>query len=285
MNKFGLELTVKAHEDDIRSKKDKIAVVIHWCLLKKGLRFAGVGDNFAEDSGNLSEILPKEWNRTDFTWKYRELNNTPNKFILNFFEDGEILNVTLLRMSDEKSKDFAVDEKKDVFNDTELAGQKYHLVKEDEFLERAFHALLNDFFPKPREEPLGPKRKDESGHRQSGPEPSRPRGSREPGGIPDYSADPLRVGRGDLDPFGGFQAGGMIMDPRGMGSSAPGPSFPGAAGPRFDPVYPGMPNPGMMGGRRGRGGGRGGPFGGNRSFGDEMPPPGPSPEGYDDMFM
>ena len=29
MDKFGLELAVKAHEDDIRSKKDKIAVVIH----------------------------------------------------------------------------------------------------------------------------------------------------------------------------------------------------------------------------------------------------------------
>ena len=69
-----------------------------------------------------------------------------------------------------------------------------------------------------------------------------------------------------------------MMDPRGMGGSAPGP------GPRFDPVHPGMPNPGLMGGRRGQGGHRGGPFGGNRNFGDEMPPPGP-PDGYDDMFM
>ena len=151
MDKFGLELAVKAHEDDIRSKKDKIAVVIHWCLLKKGLYFAGVGDNFAEDDGTLSEVLPTEWNRSDFTWKYRELNNKPNKFILKFFEDGEILNVILLRMSDEKSKDFAVDQKKDLFNDTEMAGGKYHLVKEDEFLQRAFSALLNDFFPEERD--------------------------------------------------------------------------------------------------------------------------------------
>ena len=58
-------------------------------------------------------------------------------------------------MSDEKSKDFAVDQKKDLFNDTELADEKYHLVKEDEFLERAFLALLNDFFPPPRDSPLG----------------------------------------------------------------------------------------------------------------------------------
>ena len=54
-------------------------------------------------------------------------------------------------MSDEKSKDFAVDQKKDLFNDTEMAGGKYHLVKEDEFLQRAFSALLNDFFPEERE--------------------------------------------------------------------------------------------------------------------------------------
>jgi len=282
MEKFGLELAVKVHEDDIRSKKDKVAVVIHWCLLKKGLYFAGVGDNFAEDDGKLSEVLPSEWNRTDFTWKYRELDNKPNKFILKILEDGEILTIILVRMSDEKSKDFTVDQKKDVFNDTELTGEKYHLVKEDEFLQRAFSALLNDFFPPPREEPLGPKRKNESDHGQSAPGPSRPYGSREPGGVPEYP-DPLRVGRGDLDPFSGFQGGGMIMDPRGMGQSGPGASGPGA-GPRFDPVYPGMPNPGLMGGRRGRGGHRSGPFGGNRNFGDELPPPGP-PDGYDDMFM
>jgi len=278
MDKFGLELAVKAHEEDIRSKKDKIAVVIHWCLLKKGLLFAGFGDNFAKDNEKLSEILSNEWNRSDFTWKYRESNNTPSKFILKFFEDGDILNVTLVRMSDEKSKDFAVDQKKDLFNDTELADEKYHLVKEDEFLERAFLALLNDFFPPPRDSPLGPKRK-ESDPNQSGPGPSRPRTSREPGGVPEHP-DPLRVGRGDLDPFGGFSSGGMIMDPRGMGGSAQGPG----AAPRFDPVYPGMPDPGFMSGRRGRGGPRGGPFGGNRNFGDELPPPGP-PDGYDDMFM
>ena len=51
---------------------------------------------------------------------------------------------------------------------------------------------------------LGPKRK-ESDPNQSGPGPSRPRASREPGGVPEHP-NPLRVGRGDLDPFGGFSS-------------------------------------------------------------------------------
>ena len=82
MDKFGLELAVKVHEGGINSKRDKIAVVIHWCLLKKGLSFSGIGDNFSNDDGKLTEILPAKWNQSDFTWKYRELKNKPNKFIL-----------------------------------------------------------------------------------------------------------------------------------------------------------------------------------------------------------
>ena len=150
MDKFGLELAVKVHEGDINSKRDKIAVVIHWCLLKKGLSFSGIGDNFSNDDGKLTEILPANWNQSDFTWKYREIKNKPNKFILKLFQDGEILNAILVRLSDEVSKDFSVDLKKDLFNDVELAGGKYHLVKEDDFLQKVFDALLKDFFPEPK---------------------------------------------------------------------------------------------------------------------------------------
>ena len=77
----------------------------------------------------------------------------------------------------------------------------------------------------------------------------------------------------------------MMMDPQRIGRPGPHPGL--GIGPRFDPVYPGMPNPGMgqhpdafgpIGPRGGRGGGP--PRGGGRNYGDEMPPP-----GYDDMFM
>ena len=80
------------------------------------------------------------------------------------------------------------------------------------------------------------------------------------------------------------------MEPPGRGGRHGGPGAgPRFGQPRFDPVFPGMPSPGLgphpgpgRGGPRGpgRGGPSGGPFGGGRNFGDELPPP-----GYDDMFM
>lgn len=70
--------------------------------------------------------------------------------------------------------------------------------------------------------------------------------------------------------MGGFEGGGMMMDPR--------RNPPGMAGPRFDPVFPGMPNPGIFPGNPGGLGIQ--PRGPRRNFGDELPPP-----GYDDMFM
>jgi len=282
MDKFGLELAVKVHEGDINSKRDKIAVVIHWCLLKKGLSFSGIGDNFSNDDGKLTEILPANWNQSDFTWKYREIKNKPNKFILKLFQDGEILNAILVRLSDEVSKDFSVDLKKDLFNDVELAGGKYHLVKEDDFLQKVFDALLKDFFPEPKPAAI------ENPERARQP-PIQPPGGPRQGGVPrspfGENPDPLRIGGRDLDPFGNPMGGGMIMEPPGRGGRHGGPG----AGPRFDPVFPGMPSPGLgphpgpgRGGPRGpgRGGPSGGPFGGGRNFGDELPPP-----GYDDMFM
>ena len=60
------------------------------------------------------------------------------------------MNAILVRLSDEVSKDFSVELKKDLFNDVELAGGKYHLVKEDDFLQKVFDALLKDFFPEPK---------------------------------------------------------------------------------------------------------------------------------------
>ena len=148
MDKFGLELTVKAHDDGIKVKRDKIALVLHWCLLNKGLKFTGFGTDFTNEDGKLSELLPEGWSSSDFTWKYREQKNTPNKFILNISQDDEILNVTLVRLSDEESKDLSVDLTKEVFNDTQC-GEKFHLIGEDNFLKKAFSSHLKDFYPDP----------------------------------------------------------------------------------------------------------------------------------------
>ena len=115
--------------------KGKIAIVIHWFLLRRGLSFSGIGDSFSNDDGKLTEILPANWNQTDFTWKYREVKNKSNKFILYLIQDGDILNCTLYR--DLNSKDFSVD------LSVELAVRNFHL---DEFLKRLKRAFDIDFF-------------------------------------------------------------------------------------------------------------------------------------------
>ena len=113
---------------------------------------------------------------------------------------------------------------------------------------------------------------------------TRPRTSRGRSDSTEGSGEVPRIGGSDLNPFGSIEGGGMMMDPQRIGRPGPRPGL--GIGPRFDPVYPGMPNPGMgqhpdAFGPLGPRGGRGGPpRGGGRNYGDEMPPP-----GYDDMFM
>ena len=88
MDTFGLELALKAHDDQVKSKTDKLNVILHWCLLKRGLRCVGLGENFAENSENLSELLPQNWTQDQnvYAFKYRELSNQPNKFIFKILK-------------------------------------------------------------------------------------------------------------------------------------------------------------------------------------------------------
>lgn len=83
---------------------------------------------------------------------------------------------------------------------------------------------------------------------------------------------PPGIGRSDLDPFGGGDPSGMLMDPRGFRGG-------GIRPPRYDPIGPVPP-----GGVFGPGGGRGGrapnfPFGGPTPDHERMP------DGFEDMFM
>lgn len=79
----------------------------------------------------------------------------------------------------------------------------------------------------------------------------------------DPYADPLRdIGRGDLDPFG--RGGGSIFQPQFPRLPGMPPQFhpPGA---RFDPINPFPPDR-------------------SNPRPDHFRPPGPTPDGYDDMF-
>ena len=269
--KFGLALVKKAYEAEIKTKADKVVVVVHWCLLNRGLRLSGAGDNFSTDDGSVSELLPGNWNFNDdnFTFKYRQASNLPNKFVLKILIDNDIANIILLRMSDEKTTNHSVDLSK-------VVQQDLSLTEEAEFIQDISKNLLDELLPLKNEE--SPEAKKARVTTEEAPR--QPQQARNPQIGPGHN--PLGVGGADLDPFGNPMGGGMLMDPRNMGRPrAPG----GALGPRFDPVYPGMPNPGLgpmgpLGPMRPRGGPRFGGGGGGRNFGDEMPPP-----GYDDMFM
>ena len=175
MNKFGLELVLKAHEEQIKTKGDKLVAILHWCLLHRGLRCSGKGENFAEETGGLSELLPLNWTQDQnvYALKYRQESNHPNKFIfkgsLKYFyylqihgfdllllnrnlftcqwclflisvmKDGDLANIFLLRMSDEATKNMNVDLSKDIVEDNVIA--------------TAFKELLDEFLPSQKQQP------------------------------------------------------------------------------------------------------------------------------------
>jgi len=183
MNKFGLELVLKAHEEQIKTKGDKLVAILHWCLLHRGLRCSGKGENFAEETGGLSELLPLNWTQDQnvYALKYRQESNHPNKFIFKVMKDGDLANIFLLRMSDEATKNMNVDLSKDIVEDNVIA--------------TAFKELLDEFLPSQKQQPQQNVRPDSN---KGIPNPT-PSSARNPQIGPDH--DPLRIGGSDL-PFG-----------------------------------------------------------------------------------
>lgn len=117
--------------------------MIHNCSIS-GLYFNGFGDNFSIDSNpDLTEILPKNWSKENLR-KYRQIGQKSNKFILKIDQDSKIVNLILLRISDEIAKNFSVD--------LNLEFQDLDLKNEQEFFKNAFQKLLQDFFPEPKSE-------------------------------------------------------------------------------------------------------------------------------------
>ena len=201
MDKSFLETVLKAHQID--SKIKKLVVTLHWCLLKRGLRCTGSGENFSENSdAPLSELLPLNWSKDDnvFAFKYRQESNHPNKFIFKILKDGDIANIFLLRMSDEATKTLNVDLSKEINDDLNIAN-------EDELLSKAFVELLDEFLP--LSTPSQFQSSSDNPRVQQGiPNPT-PSAARNPQMGPDY--DPLRIGGSDLDPLGRMGGGGNSL--------------------------------------------------------------------------
>lgn len=57
-NMFGWDLTYKLIEKEIKSESDVLIGVVHWCLISKGFRCVGIGD----DVLNLSFLTKLKFN-------------------------------------------------------------------------------------------------------------------------------------------------------------------------------------------------------------------------------
>lgn len=279
------ELVDRAVSADYSSAADVVVAFAHWRALCNKLRCVGIGDDFAFGGDDaLSELLPKDWNAEAreskiYGVRYRVDGEREKKFLLKVIVDGDNAILNLVRVADEKTSTSTL-AISDAVEESVVGGgdkKEWKVKRQKETAAKIDKELL---------EPL--LKEEEKGKKESPPvdpgDPLRVGPSRQPGSgqfpqHPDpFANDPFGYGSPDLDPFGRGGGGGMIFDPPGLrGGRGGGGGFPG---PRFDPVHPHMPNPGLgpMPGR-----GRGGPRfpGGNRNFGDAMPPPGFN---HDDMF-
>lgn len=48
INMFGWELSYKLIENQIKTESDVLIGVVHWCLISKGFRCVGIGDDVLE---------------------------------------------------------------------------------------------------------------------------------------------------------------------------------------------------------------------------------------------
>ncbi len=263
---FGWDLVLGSVKADIQGPNDVLVAFVHWKLLSRGLRVAGLGEHFtAGEDTTLSELLPDEWNKdqSSYVLRYRMAGKEADKYVLRALAaDGDLV-VSLIRFADEVVHTWTA-----VVSDS-VDGKT---LKDKELLSKALEEkLLKPMFDKKEEEEK--KKEEKKDDRPANPErdvdhdPLRIGPPRHPhhGVIPPHPLGPGGLGGSDLDPFGVGGGGGMIFDPRGGRGGGRGGM------PRIDPPYPGVPDdPFFPGG--GRGGGRGG--GGGGRFGDDFGPPG-----------
>lgn len=275
-NLIGWELLYHSVENAIEKKEDILVVLIHWVLIKNGYKSIGLGSDTKDFTGDepASELLPKDWNKSA-TYGLRYVNSR-ELFILRGVAAEDDIVFNLMRANDQKVSSITFKTSQTVktlngplselvpsYNDVIAKIKDSLLIPVDVLSSKAVHTQTTrtDQRPPPRfneyPDPLqvGPVR-----------EPERSR-----------YADPLSIGRSDLDPLGSFAppgSGGMIFDPFPLSRPPPGLGVPGGLlprgavppGARFDPIGPDVrpiPPP-----RR------------PPPDSDHLPPP-----GYDDMFM
>lgn len=56
-NMFGWDLTYKLIENQIKSESDVLIAVVHWCLISKGFRCIGIGDDVRKILYKIIQII------------------------------------------------------------------------------------------------------------------------------------------------------------------------------------------------------------------------------------
>ncbi|GLH14433.1 Proteasome inhibitor PI31 subunit [Gryllus bimaculatus] len=275
---FGWDLIYKLAEKDINKKEDVLLLLVHWYLVKSGLKCVGLGDDkTVPESDEGSETLPEGWS-DNAVYALRYVHNS-SLFILHGTTSEDDIIFNLMRASDMvvSNVTFNVEETVKALTGPIETIIPTHCAALDsikkDLIDPVFHGKQRAASTQTAEDPLaGPDVLPRSF--PDDPDPLRigaPRRAEPSGSRWDPLRDPLSVGRSDLNPFA--PGGGMIFDPfSGRGnlrdpdvSGIPGGLPRGSVPPgaRFDPVGP--------------------PIGRGRAFPpdhDHLPPP-----GYDDMFM
>lgn len=269
----GWTLLYKTVDTKIETKSDVLVAIVHWRLLRVGMKCIGIGDDKnLSDSDEETELLPEGWNINKFSYALRYKYNKDVFVLLGMvIEDSIMFNLLNGRSLDVANASFVLDT-----TVASLKGQLNALVPE---IEPVIVRLQKELF-----DPVLSSNKRTSETQtpqpvQPNPIPFHPESSY---GLladrsqrqPNILRDLRDIGRNDLDPLGGQfgSGGGMLFNPPGLThppSFMPG-GMPGVLpGARFDPFNP----PDVERQRRN-----------SRDFDHFRPPGGGGSSFYDDMF-
>ncbi|KAG4066956.1 hypothetical protein HA402_007704 [Bradysia odoriphaga] len=268
----GWTLLYKTVDRAIDSKSDVLVAVVHWQLLRVGMKCIGIGDDKTlSDSDQESELLPDGWNINKVSYALRyKYNNEVFVLLGTVAEDSIVFNLLNGKSLEVSNASFILDA-----TVASLKGQLSALVPD---IEPVISRLQKELF----EPVLSPNKKTSETQTARPVQPNVPLYPESAYGLlADRSQaqssllrDLRDIGRNDLDPLGGRfgSGGGMLFDPRGLRHPQNFmPGMPGVLpGARFDPMNP----PEVERQRRN-----------SRDFDHFRPPPGGGSSFYDDMFM
>jgi proteasome inhibitor subunit 1 (PI31) len=275
---MSLEILYNYELSHIRKKQDAVVCFVHSWMLTKDFKCIGKGEEIPKENIRKSDMLPPGWSADDIYSLIYQRQTTGDIYLLKIVNFDNTLLLHLMRIKDSKVSSTEVHPSDYVTNNLSSYDAAFHKQSLDSFGKRLTGELLGLFEEKPKSVPREKARDADR---------NQPDPLRVPYCRPDWQqpANPMSIGRSDLDPLAGGMGSGMIFDPMRTGFPSYGGPGRGTGGPnilprgavppgaRFDPFGPPAPDPS---------GGMNPDFRNQRSGPDPDHLPRP---GYDDMFM